>query len=212
MRLRVGIIEDHPLFREGLRNLLTSAGISVVAEASSAADSRAVFAASPDVIIVDMGLPDAPGEHVVRAAASECASARVVVLTMAADTLSITRALAAGAHGYLVKDSSADEVLLAIKSVAAGSSVLGSSIASKMRDLGSIAVLTPGPNDFPELTARERQVLALLADGLTNAAISAELGLSVKTVANYVSTILSTLHARERTQLTDIVRQRSRLT
>jgi DNA-binding NarL/FixJ family response regulator len=207
--LSVGLIEDHPLFREGLRHLMVSAGISVVAEASTAAEARVVFAAQPDVIIVDLGLPDADGERVVRAAARDCPGARIVVLTMAADAASVTRALAAGAHGYLVKDSTADEVLAAIRAVAAGSTVVGSTIAAKARDLGSIPVFAPPAADFPELTVRERQVLGLIADGLSNAQIAAELALSGKTVANYVSEILSTLHARDRARLTELVRERA---
>lgn len=207
--LSVGLIEDHPLFREGLRHLLTSAGISVVAEASSAAEARAVFAALPDVIVVDLGLPDADGERVVRAAAHDCPEARIVVLTMAADAASVTRALAAGAHGYLVKDSSADEVLAAIRAVAAGSTVVGSTIAAKARSFGSTRVLAPPTEDFPELTAREREVLGLIADGLSNAEIATELSLSIKTVANYVSEILSTLHARDRTRLAELVNERA---
>jgi DNA-binding NarL/FixJ family response regulator len=207
--LRVGIVEDHPLFREGLRNLLSAAGIAVVAEAASAGEADTVFAAAPDVIVVDLGLPDRPGEWVVRAAADECPESRIIVLTMAADAVSVTRALAAGAHAYLVKDSSADEVLAAIHAVAAGSSVLGSTIASRVKDLGSISTFAPPADDFPELTSRERQVLALIADGLSNAAISSELGLSTKTVANYVSEILSTLHARDRAQLAQLVQERA---
>jgi DNA-binding NarL/FixJ family response regulator len=207
--LSVGIIEDHPLFREGLRNLLSSAGINVVAEAASAAEAPVVFAAAPDVIVVDLGLPDAPGEWMVRATVRECPHSRILVLTMATDALSVTRALAAGAHAYLVKDSRADEVLASIRAVAAGSSVIGSTIASRLRDLSSIPVLAPPAEHFPELTARERQVLALVADGLSNAAISSELGLSTKTVANYVSEILSTLHIRDRSQLARLVAERA---
>lgn len=204
----VGIVEDHPLFREGLRNLLVSAGLVVVAEASCAAQAHRVFEAAPDVIVVDLGLPDASGEHVVAAAVRASPGSRVVVLTMSADAASVTRALAAGAHGYLVKDSGADEVLAAVRAVAAGSTVVGSTVAAKARDLGSIPVLAPSAADFPELTVRERQVLGLIADGLSNAAIAAELDLSAKTVANYVSEILSTLHARDRARLADLVRER----
>ncbi len=204
----VGLIEDHPLFREGLHQLLTSAGIAVIAEAASAAEMGSLFAVAPDVIVIDLGLPDIDGESVVRAAVRDCPKARVLVLTMAADTASVTRALAAGAHGYLVKDSSADEVLAAIHAVAAGSTVMGSTIAGKTREIGSIAMLAPPSAHFPELTARERQVLGLIADGLSNTQIAAELAISLKTVANYVSEILSTLHARDRARLADLVRER----
>lgn len=207
--ISVGIIEDHPLFREGLRNLLATAGLCVIAEAGSAAQAPQVFATAPDVIVVDLGLPDASGEHVVRAATRDAPTSRILVLTMAADAPSVTHALAAGAHGYLVKDSSADEVLAAIRAVATGSTVVGSTIAAKTRALASIPVLAPPADDFPELTARERQVLGLIADGLSNQSIATELSLSAKTVANYVSEILSTLHARDRAHLTELVRERA---
>lgn len=205
----VGVVEDHPLFREGLRNLLESAGLAVVAEASCAAEADRVFAAAPDVIVVDLGLPDGPGEQVVADAARRSPGSRIVVLTMSADALSVARAVAAGAHGYLVKDCGADEVLAAIRAVAAGSTVMGSTIAARARAVGSVPVFAPPETDFPELTTRERQVLGLLVDGLSNAAIAAELDLSVKTVANYVSEILSTLHARDRTRLAELVRERA---
>lgn len=206
--LRVGIVEDHPLFREGLRNLLESAGMEVVAEAASAANAANVLTHHPDALVVDLGLPDGNGELIVTAAARDCPDTRILVLTMSADATSLARALAAGAHGYLVKDSGGDEVLAAIRAVVAGSTVIGSTIAARAQGLADASAFAPPALLFPELTARERQVLGLVADGRSNAEISEQLALSGKTVANYVSEILSTLHARDRGQLRDIVSER----
>lgn len=205
--LRVALVEDHPLFRDGLRHLLTAAGLNVVAEAASLADAGTALAAEPDVLIVDLGLPDGHGEQVIRAAARQVPRTRVVVISMSADSGSVSRALAAGAHGYLVKDASADEVVAAIRAVAAGSLVVGASIAPRLQGADPLTAFTPGEAAFPSLTARERQVLGLIADGLTNTDIATRLSLSGKTVANYVSNLLSTLHARDRAHLARLVRR-----
>lgn len=211
--MRVAIVEDHPLFRDALRLLLTSAGMTVVAEAGDVAEAGRICDAEPDVVVVDLGLPDGSGARVVADVAAGCAGARVIVLTMAADATSVTRAFAAGAHGYLVKDASADEVVAAVRAVATGSMVLGARVAPRLNGAEAIAALAPSEVDFPELTARERQVLGLVADGLTNAQIAAALTVSGKTVANNVSALLSTLHARDRTHLAELVRAaRSRAT
>lgn len=205
--LRVALVEDHPLFRDGLRHLLTAAGLDVVAEAASLADAGTALAAEPDVLIVDLGLPDGHGEQVIRAAARQVPLTKVVVISMSADSGSVSRALAAGAHGYLVKDASAEEVVAAIRAVAAGSLVVGASIAPRLQGADPLTAFTPAESDFPSLTARERQVLGLIADGLSNTDIATRLSLSGKTVANYVSNLLSTLHARDRAHLARLVRR-----
>ena len=99
--MKVAIIEDHPLFRDSLRLLLTSAGMTVVAEAGDVAGSHAVWATQPDIVVVDLALPDGSGEQVIAAAAEHSPTARIMVLSMATDATSVTRAFAAGAHGYL---------------------------------------------------------------------------------------------------------------
>ena len=206
--MRVAIIEDHPLFRDSLRLLLTSAGMTVVAEAGDVAGSRTVWATRPDIVVVDLALPDGSGEQVVADAAAHCPAVRIMVLSMATDATSVTRAFAAGAHGYLVKDASADEVVTAINAVAAGSMVMGGRVAPRLHGSDAIAALAPSERDFPGLTARERQVLGLVADGQSNAQIADALAVSGKTVANYVSALLSSLYARDRTHLADLVNAR----
>lgn len=206
--MRIAIIEDHPLFRDSLRLLLTSAGMTVVAEAGDVAGSSAVWPTDPDIVVVDLSLPDGSGEQVVADAAEHCPKARVIVLSMAADATSVTRAFAAGAHGYLVKDASADEVVTAIRAVAAGSMVMGARVAPRLHGSDAIAALAPSEREFPGLTTRERQVLGLVADGQSNAQIADALAVSGKTVANYVSALLSSLHARDRSHLAEMVRTR----
>lgn len=197
----VGIIDDHPLFRDGLRNLLTAEDFRVVVEAAAVAGVEAVIAAAPDVAVVDLTLPDGSGLDAVRLLRGALPHVRILVLTMAADAASASKSLAAGAHGHLVKDSHPSEVVAAIRAVATGSVVVGSSLAGRLHGLTDTTAFTPSAADFPTLTLRERQVLGLVADGWTNAQIATELSLSGKTVANYVSSILSGLHARDRVEL-----------
>lgn len=206
----IAILDDHPLFRDGLRNLLVAEGLPVVAESANIAGVDALLAASPDLVIIDLGLPDGDGLDVVRRIRATTPRVRVLVLSMASDAATVARALGAGAHGFLTKDSPPAEVVSAIRAVAAGSVVVGSSVAGRLHGLTDHAAYTPTERDFPRLTSRERQVLGLVADGLTNAEVATELGLSEKTVANYVSVALSTLHARDRNALSQIVRDASR--
>lgn len=202
----VAIVDDHPLFRDGLRNLLTAQGLPVVAEARDVAGIGSVLAAAPDVVVVDLALPDGDGLDIVRELSATLPATRLLVLSMASDTTTVARALAAGAHGYLVKDSDPTEVVNAIRAVAAGSVVVGSSVAARLHGLTDPRSHTPTERDFPTLTARERQVLGLVSEGHTNGQVAHELGLTEKTVANYVSSILSTLHARDRHALAALVK------
>ena len=206
--ISVGVVEDHPLFRDGLRNLLAAEGLEVVAESLDVSGIDVVVAAAPDVVVIDLALPDGTGLDVVRRLRTELPSSRLLVLTMSADGATASRSLAAGAHGHLVKDADPAEVVAAIRSVAAGSVVVGASVAGRLRGIGDTTAFTPAAEAFPSLTLRERQVLGLVADGWANPRIATELGLSDKTVANYVSSILSALHARDREALAVLVREK----
>ncbi|WP_156971523.1 response regulator [Knoellia sinensis] len=205
--IRVGVVEDHPLFRDGLRNLLAAEGLQVVAESSDVSGIDSIVSAAPDVVVVDLGLPDGTGLDVVRRLRKELSTTRLLVLTMSADGATASRSLAAGAHGHLVKDADPAEVVAAIRSVSAGSVVVGASVADRLHGISDTAAFTPAAEAFPSLTLRERQVLGLVADGWPNSRIATELGLSDKTVSNYVSSILSTLHAPNRAALSGLVRE-----
>ena len=199
------LVDDHPVFLDGLRALLETSGIDVVASTGMGAEVVRLLDLEPDVVVVDLGLPDMDGVEVTRRVVESRPDARVLVLTMFDEQGAIARAIAAGARGYLVKNARAAEIVSAVQAVANGTFVLGSTIADPARSAiafrGSPVVVDArgiSRADFPSLADRERQVLALIADGLDNRAIAERLGLSGKTVANYVSNILAKLQASDR--------------
>lgn len=191
--IRVLVVDDHPLFRAGLSGLLaTMPDVQVVAEAvdGDEAVARAVEL-RPDVVLMDLNLPGTPGLEATRrivAAAPECG---ILVLSMVADESSVVAALRVGARGYVLKEAEQDEVLAAIRTVAAGGAVFGPGVAARL-----LQKTAPGA----ALTPRESEVFALLARGLDNPEIAHELGVSIKTVQNHVSAVLAKLQVRDRTQ------------
>jgi DNA-binding NarL/FixJ family response regulator len=200
---RVILVDDHPVFRNGLRALLEASGIDVVGEAATGADAVELAAQlTPDVVLMDLGLPDMSGVDAVGQIVAARPAARVLVISLYQDDGSVETALRAGARGYVVKDAPAEEVVAAVHAVASGSAVLGGSLASRLADLVHGRDEEIPDEEFPSLTTRERQILALIAKGLTNSAIAERLGLSGKTVANYVSVILSKIDAADRNEAT----------
>jgi DNA-binding NarL/FixJ family response regulator len=189
--------------------LLEAHGIEVLAEASTAAEAMERLNPAPDVVLMDVGLPDEDGVSATVNVLQACPQTRVLIITMFHDDLVVARALEAGAAGYVVKDASPDEVVGSVLGVAGGSLVIGHAVADQVRRMatgGALRASTPEEGRFPELTDRERQVVGLIGKGLTNAQVAERLGVSGKTVANYVSAILTRLHVRDRQTLADLVR------
>ncbi|WP_353950604.1 response regulator transcription factor [Knoellia sp. S7-12] len=184
------VVDDHPLFRGGLVSLLeTVDDIDVVGAAGDGESAvRMTHELQPDVVLMDLNLPGMPGLEATRRIVAGDPGVRVLVLTMQADQASVMSALRVGASGYLLKEAGQQEVLAAIRSVAAGGTVLGR---------GATSDRNRPPVD---LTARESEVLALIARGSSNAEIAHELELSLKTVQNHVSHLLLKLQVRDRTQ------------
>jgi DNA-binding NarL/FixJ family response regulator len=204
--LRVLLADDHPVVRDGLRALLTSIpGIVVAAEAGTGREAvREAVLSRPDVLIMDLRMPDLDGIEATRQVLRAAPSVAVLVLTMFDDDDSVFAAMRAGARGYLLKGATQDEILGAIRAVAAGQAIFGPGVAARV--LGYFASPPAAAAPFPELTDREREVLDLIAAGLPNSAIAARLGLAAKTVGNHISAIFGKLQVAGRAEA--IVRAR----
>jgi DNA-binding NarL/FixJ family response regulator len=202
--IRIVIVDDHPLMREGLRALVASLpDIVVVGEAGDGeAARRETQLTHPDVVVMDLHMPGTNGVEATRAILRAAPATRVLVLTMFEDDESVFAAIRAGASGYLVKGAQQDEIVRAVRSVAGGQAIFGPSVARRIIDFfAGGAPATPVPAvPFPELTAREREVLDLIAAGRTNSAIARQLVISVKTVSNHISAIFAKLQVADRAE------------
>jgi DNA-binding NarL/FixJ family response regulator len=199
---KVLVVDDHPIFRDGLVGMLeTVAELEVVARAGTAAEAvDAVVRHRPDVVLMDLNLPDRSGVEATADVLRRAPATAVLVLTMVDDDDTVLSALVAGARGYLLKGASAADVVAAVRTVAAGGAVFGAGVAGRLLDR-AVALRRPSTVDPVEpLTAREQEVLDQIALGASNASIARQLGLSVKTVQNHVSRILDKLQAGDRTQ------------
>ncbi len=205
--LRILIVDDHATFRAGLRALLaTDERLRVVAEASTGAGAiTAVASSAPDVVLMDVHMPGVDGVEATRHIVDAAPHVAIVVLTMHDDDGTVFAALRAGARGYLLKGAPRAELLRAIHAAAAGEALFGPAIARRM--MAYFGRPAPGAGaPFPELSAREREILELVAAGRSNADIAGSLGVAPKTVRNHVSTIFSKLQVRDRAEA--IVRAR----
>lgn len=198
-RLRVLVADDHTLFRYGLRALLgPEEDMDLVGEATNGQEIVGMAAdVQPDVILMDLNMPGLNGIEATRQIRRAHPQVKILVLTMFDDD-SVFAALRAGAHGYVLKGASGVETLRAIRAVAGGEAIFSPAIAQRLQQ--HFATSSAVSYTFPELTEREREVLALMAQGLNNAAIAHRLYLSPKTVRNMVSSIFSKLQVADRAE------------
>ena len=199
--VRVVLADDHPMYRYGLRAVLDgSPEVEVVGEAASGRELLAIVATTqPDVVLTDLAMPDLDGTSATRQLSRTHPDVAVLVLTMHDDDESVFGAMRAGARGYLLKGADGPELVRAVLAVAEGDAVYGPSVARRIVAFFSGATEPYVTAVFPELTARERQVLELLASGARNREIARRLVLSEKTVRNHVSAVLLKLQAPDRT-------------
>ena len=207
--LRVLLADDHPVFRRGLRALLSSLEETVVVgEASDGADAvRLAAELAPDVVVMDLSMPGMNGVEATRGIVEDRSNTAVLVLTMSEDDDSVFAAMRAGARGYLVKGSDTDEVVAAIMAVGRGDAIFGPTVAQRILSFLTRPLSAYDEQMFPELSHREREVLDLIATGVSNADIARRLSLSPKTVRNHVSNVFTKLQVADRAQA--IVRARA---
>jgi len=201
--LRVLVVDDHDLFRTGLRNLLEEQGVNVVGEAENGeAAIRLAADLAPDVVIMDLNMPGAGGVETTRRLSTLAPLSRVVVLTISADDDDVMNAVMAGACGYLLKDSSIHELIAGIRAASGGESLISPQIAAKVlqRLRAQSKDADAAETIRAELSDRELQVLKLIANGNDNAQIARELFISPKTVKNHISNILMKLQIENRIQ------------
>ena len=207
--LRLVVADDHPVFRDGLQQTLADEPdldvVAAVADGDAAVD--AAVASEADVVLMDLRMPGVGGiEATTRIVGARPATA-VVVLTMSDDDDSVFAALRAGARGYLLKEADAEDIVRAVRAVAAGEAVFGPKIADRVIAFFSAAGLRGGAaTPFPQLTDREREVLDLVARGCDNATIARRLFLSEKTVRNHVSACLTKLQVASRAAAVAVAR------
>jgi DNA-binding NarL/FixJ family response regulator len=199
--IRVVVADDHPIVRDGLRALLASLpDMDVVGEATTGREAvRSAVADKPHVLVMDLRMPDLDGAAATAEISRVAPEVAVLVLTMFDDDESVFAAMRAGARGYLVKGASQQEIIRAINAVAAGEAIFGPGVARRVLGFFAAPPKAAAPA-FPELSPREREVLDLIAGGLTNSAIASRLGLSVKTVGNHTSTIFAKLQVAGRAE------------
>jgi len=200
--IRVLVVDDHVIFRDGIRTLINSAAdLVLVAEASNGQEAiAAAVELQPDVVLMDVKMPDMDGIQATRQIVQTSPHICVLTLTMLEDDSSIFAAMRAGARGYLLKGASHEELLVAIRAVATGQAIFSPPVAERMIDFFNAMRPANTHGLFPELTAREREVLGLVAQGCTNRTIAEILVVSPKTVSNHVSNILSKLQVADRAE------------
>jgi DNA-binding NarL/FixJ family response regulator len=200
--LRILIADDHPVFRHGIRTLLEMMpDMEVVGEATTGAEAVSqVEALLPDVVLMDLNMPDLSGIEATRQIVRASPHTRILIVTMFNDDASVFTAMRAGARGYILKDAEKAEMVRAIQAVGNGGAIFSPAIASQLIAFFATPFPLAQKDIFPELTDREREILHLLATGATNGEIAQHLTLSPKTVSNYVSNIFNKLQVADRAE------------
>jgi DNA-binding NarL/FixJ family response regulator len=207
-RTRILLADDHTIFRYGLRAMLSSLPeYEVVGEATTGEEAVALTAElRPDVILMDVQMPGKGGIEATRRILETSPGVGVIVVTMFEDDDSVFAAMRAGARGYVLKGADKEEVFTVVRAVARGEAHFGPEVAKRLMSFFSAPRPAAPSEAFPELTAREREVLNLIAEGRSNAEITRHLFLSPKTVRNHISNIFTKLRVADRAQA--IVRAR----
>ena len=198
--LRILLVDDHGFYRSGLRSMLAAEGLDVMEARSGRAAIDLVAAVRPDVVLMDLHMPEMSGVEATRVLA-ETTAVPVVMLTISAHDGDVVEAVRAGARGYVLKDASLEEILAAVRAAAAGDAWVSPRVAAPL--LARVRTQDDAPParaPTTELSARERQVLRFIASGMDNAAIGREMHLSDGTVRKYVSSILAKLGVDNRVE------------
>jgi DNA-binding NarL/FixJ family response regulator len=198
--IKILVADDHPVVRDGLRALFAEyPDITLIGEAATGREAiKAAVIDQPDVIIMDLAMPDTDGFSATAEISRVAPEVAVLILTMSDDDVTVTKAMRAGARGYLLKGATKEEILRAVTAVADGQAIFGPSVAQRI--LARLGAPATGDDPFPQLTPREHDVLRLLSLGLSNSAIADRLGLSLKTVNNNTSAIFTKLNVATRTE------------
>ena len=201
MAIRLLLADDHRMLREGLRRAMGDEGFDVVGEAENGEEAvRLAEELRPDVVLMDVTMPEMGGVDATRAIRQAGGPTRVIMLTMHADKEVLADAIRAGASGYLVKDCSTDEVADAVRIAAKGEMALSPALAATMLDEVRRLDAPTAPEDDRVITKREEEVLQLIADGCSTPEVAERLYISQKTVKNHLASIYQKLDARDRTQ------------
>ena len=201
--VRVLIVDDHDLFRSGLRNLLEEEGVQIVGEAAAGQEAlKIVRELAPDVVVMDLNMPGMGGVEATRHISTIAPLTRVLMLTISDQDNDVIDAIMAGACGYLLKDSSIQDLIAGIRAASLGESLISPTIAAKVLQRVRAASRQPEIETTirAELSDREIEVLKLIANGKDNAMIAGELHISPKTVKNHISNILMKLQIENRIQ------------
>ena len=201
MTIRLMLADDHRMLREGLSRSMREQGFDIVGEASDGAEAVAMAARlHPDVILMDVTMPEMDGVEACRAVRADLPGTQVVMLTMHADQEVLASAIRAGASGYLVKDCSTDEIASAVRMAASGETALSPQLAASMLNEVRKWDRPSAADEERVVTKREEEVLQLIADGCSTPEVAEKLYISQKTVKNHLASIYQKLDARDRTQ------------